>query len=259
MPSHVLPDFLLPSAFQEPCAALSSLATDYPTPPTGEVESSDQPHHHVLATPYAPTSDERLPSSHPPCSPLPSTCASSRRASTPPPVVALDGNDDEQTESCVRTAEQSQSSRPTRREAARRKRTRGQDDDDDDDDDDGPEMHKGARTDTRCSRRARLAYAKASSSTPAAASSSASAPASVPAQRSQRRKRRPARPPIQCCICLDPPREVTSTECGHLFCRDCVLTALSAKPACPICRRKQNASHLVTLELKLSTAWRAQR
>eukprot|EP00755_Sulcionema_specki_P028143 Sspe_Gene.89269::Locus_61066_Transcript_1_1_Confidence_1.000_Length_1237::g.89269::m.89269 len=43
---------------------------------------------------------------------------------------------------------------------------------------------------------------------------------------------------LQCGICLGPAIESNVTqECGHLFCRGCILQAMEAKKECPTCRR----------------------
>ncbi|KAI9597437.1 hypothetical protein BDF19DRAFT_435089 [Syncephalis fuscata] len=64
-------------------------------------------------------------------------------------------------------------------------------------------------------------------------------------------RRRPVFKPFICSICWEPPKDMGTTSCGHIFCRKCILTALDAKAACPICRRKQKAHQLIFLELKL--------
>src|SRR5262249_40863140 len=71
---------------------------------------------------------------------------------------------------------------------------------------------------------------------------SLSACANATTLRRRRRRRRPAPKPFLCSICLDPPTDMGATTCGHIFCRDCILTALDIKAACPICRRKQKAN-----------------
>eukprot|EP00756_Hemistasia_phaeocysticola_P056914 Hpha_TRINITY_DN33558_c0_g1::TRINITY_DN33558_c0_g1_i1::g.171139::m.171139 len=42
---------------------------------------------------------------------------------------------------------------------------------------------------------------------------------------------------LQCGICLGPAMDaVVTEECGHLFCRECIHTALEGKRECPMCR-----------------------
>jgi len=41
--------------------------------------------------------------------------------------------------------------------------------------------------------------------------------------------------------------QIVTTPCGHLYCRECILGALSVKPECPHCRsevREQNLTRL---------------
>ncbi|KAL2463375.1 LON peptidase N-terminal domain and RING finger protein 3-like [Forsythia ovata] len=46
-------------------------------------------------------------------------------------------------------------------------------------------------------------------------------------------------PPIfSCPICMQEIIEETSTKCGHIFCRLCILNAIVAQGKCPTCRRK---------------------
>ncbi|KAJ9581957.1 hypothetical protein L9F63_003710 [Diploptera punctata] len=50
-----------------------------------------------------------------------------------------------------------------------------------------------------------------------------------------------------CAICLEklqfldplPEREVMSLQCGHMYCRGCIVPILSGNGFCPKCRRKQ--------------------
>ncbi|XP_024535253.1 uncharacterized RING finger protein C548.05c-like [Selaginella moellendorffii] len=43
---------------------------------------------------------------------------------------------------------------------------------------------------------------------------------------------------LTCIICMDAMKEETSTICGHIFCKECILVAIQARKACPTCRRK---------------------
>jgi len=72
---------------------------------------------------------------------------------------------------------------------------------------------------------------------------------------------------FDCVICMDNAKEMTVTHCGHLFCSECLGSALSigqAKRICPICRQKidklpnsgkfgKNGKGFYSLELKLTT------
>jgi len=41
---------------------------------------------------------------------------------------------------------------------------------------------------------------------------------------------------ITCPLCLDSAETLTTTLCGHVFCRECITAALNVKPECPVCR-----------------------
>lgn len=38
-----------------------------------------------------------------------------------------------------------------------------------------------------------------------------------------------------CRLCCEDPEEPVATLCGHIFCLDCLLTALEEFPLCPMC------------------------
>lgn len=48
----------------------------------------------------------------------------------------------------------------------------------------------------------------------------------------------------ECTICLQPHVEPTATECGHVFCRDCLVRALRVKDCCPMCRHARPCPEL---------------
>ncbi|KAL2270359.1 hypothetical protein VTJ83DRAFT_2543 [Remersonia thermophila] len=72
---------------------------------------------------------------------------------------------------------------------------------------------------------------------------------------------------LDCVICMDNVKDLTVTHCGHLFCSECLHSALEMDPArriCPICRQKidrmgnsgrwgQRQKGFYPLELKLKT------
>jgi hypothetical protein len=70
---------------------------------------------------------------------------------------------------------------------------------------------------------------------------------------------------FQCVICMDDVTSLTVTHCGHLFCSECLHSALhidSMKKTCPVCRTKvdlkdkkgKNTKTFYHLELKVMTA-----
>ncbi|RZC62219.1 hypothetical protein C5167_023996 [Papaver somniferum] len=53
----------------------------------------------------------------------------------------------------------------------------------------------------------------------------------------------PPKPPpkeaaFSCPVCMSSLVEATSTKCGHIFCKQCIKSALSAQNKCPTCRKK---------------------
>lgn len=56
---------------------------------------------------------------------------------------------------------------------------------------------------------------------------------------------------LKCVICLDSPTDLTATNCGHLFCHECITAALRVTSAtsgtCPVCRRKLTVKSLIPL------------
>ncbi|KAH7432957.1 hypothetical protein KP509_07G047800 [Ceratopteris richardii] len=47
---------------------------------------------------------------------------------------------------------------------------------------------------------------------------------------------------LTCAICMDTMKEETSTVCGHVFCRLCILQAIKRHRKCPTCRQTQTWS-----------------
>lgn len=58
---------------------------------------------------------------------------------------------------------------------------------------------------------------------------------------------------LKCVICLDSPTDLTATNCGHLFCHECITAALrvggSQTGNCPVCRRKTMIKNLIPLNI----------
>ncbi|CAJ0745328.1 10841_t:CDS:2 [Entrophospora sp. SA101] len=57
---------------------------------------------------------------------------------------------------------------------------------------------------------------------------------------------------IKCTICLDYPKDVSATSCGHIFCYECIVTAVRAQKMCSICRKSLNLRQIKKLEFKTS-------
>lgn len=59
----------------------------------------------------------------------------------------------------------------------------------------------------------------------------------------------PAATSLSCPICLDPFTQETSTRCGHIFCRECIMGALAVKSVCPTCRKRVTKRGLIRIFL----------
>ncbi|CAM6095735.1 unnamed protein product [Calypogeia fissa] len=83
------------------------------------------------------------------------------------------------------------------------------------------------------------------------------------------KKRKPAQPAYEppppepakelkltCAICMDSMKEETSTICGHIFCRKCIVGAIAVQKKCPTCRQtltnKQTHRIYISASLKNS-------
>mmetsp|Transcript_27435 Transcript_27435/g.66734 ORF Transcript_27435/g.66734 Transcript_27435/m.66734 type:complete len:348 (-) Transcript_27435:241-1284(-) len=51
-----------------------------------------------------------------------------------------------------------------------------------------------------------------------------------------------------CVFCFDTRRNTTATECGHLFCWDCIVSCCDRRGECPLCRQPIRRQTLVRLE-----------
>ncbi|KAJ4828844.1 hypothetical protein Tsubulata_010504 [Turnera subulata] len=56
-------------------------------------------------------------------------------------------------------------------------------------------------------------------------------------------------PTFSCPICMGPFVEETSTKCGHIFCKQCIKTAMSVQAKCPTCRKRVTAKELIRVFL----------
>lgn len=60
-------------------------------------------------------------------------------------------------------------------------------------------------------------------------------------QQPQDNQQQPPPPPLQlndCSICLDRIQVPSALTCGHIFCRECIVTARSYNYWCPMCRKE---------------------
>lgn len=62
-----------------------------------------------------------------------------------------------------------------------------------------------------------------------------------------------AAPSLRCAICIEPLVEETTTKCGHVFCRNCIETAIATQHRCPICRRKLRKRDIIRIYLPFSS------
>ena len=51
-----------------------------------------------------------------------------------------------------------------------------------------------------------------------------------------------------CIICLDNITDPTLTECGHLFCYECIKLCLKSKQFCPLCKKDLSGKDLLTMK-----------
>jgi peroxin-10 len=54
-------------------------------------------------------------------------------------------------------------------------------------------------------------------------------------------------PALDCKICFDARKSVSSTPCGHLFCWDCILRYAQVKYECPICRAPVQPKEIIRI------------
>lgn len=66
---------------------------------------------------------------------------------------------------------------------------------------------------------------------------------------------------MRCPVCLEEPEIVAVVECGHFYCHECVLTALSSGRRankqfgqCAICRERTRYSNTIYMEFKKGKA-----
>eukprot|EP01018_Ginkgo_biloba_P017740 Gb_19949 [translate_table: standard] len=57
---------------------------------------------------------------------------------------------------------------------------------------------------------------------------------------------------LTCAICMDSMKEETSTVCGHIFCKRCIVSAIQFQKKCPTCRRKLSSNNIHRIYLSSS-------
>lgn len=52
---------------------------------------------------------------------------------------------------------------------------------------------------------------------------------------------------VKCVLCLETRRDTSVTDCGHLFCWNCILDWMNQKEECPVCREALKKSSVIYL------------
>ena len=53
----------------------------------------------------------------------------------------------------------------------------------------------------------------------------------------------------KCTLCLEELKDPAATQCGHVFCWDCIGDWVREKPECPLCRRDALVQHILPLRV----------
>jgi len=58
---------------------------------------------------------------------------------------------------------------------------------------------------------------------------------------------------LSCAICMDKMKEETTTICGHVFCKKCIVRAIEVYKQCPSCRKKLTMKSIHRIYISGST------
>lgn len=53
----------------------------------------------------------------------------------------------------------------------------------------------------------------------------------------------------KCTLCLEEMKDPAATQCGHVFCWECIGDWVREKPECPLCRREAMVQHILPLRV----------
>lgn len=53
----------------------------------------------------------------------------------------------------------------------------------------------------------------------------------------------------KCTLCLEELKDPAATQCGHVFCWECIGDWVREKPECPLCRREAMVQHILPLRV----------
>ncbi|KAK5990463.1 Peroxisome biogenesis factor 10 [Cladobotryum mycophilum] len=53
----------------------------------------------------------------------------------------------------------------------------------------------------------------------------------------------------KCTLCLEDMKDPAATQCGHVFCWECIGDWVREKPECPLCRREAMVQHILPLRV----------